>query len=173
MVAAAQKAAVTKFFSAQHFAVVGASPDVEKFGFKGPFPPTSGRMFANLSTVFQWYINHNIPATPINPKKPTILNIQALASISELPEPSSTSLSIITPPKVTLATIKQAIELGINAVWLQPGSFDDEGLNVAREGGLTVVAGLEGSRAHDGWCVLVDGEAGLRSAGRKGPEWKL
>lgn len=57
----------------------------------------------------------------------------------------------------------------MRAVWLQPGTFDDEVLAFAREawpGG--VVAGLEGgTRGGEGWCVLVDGEEGLRVAGRE------
>lgn len=79
---------------------------------------------------------------------------------------------MITPPKVTLATIKQAIDLKFKAVWLQPGSFDDEVLKLAREAGLPTVAGYEdGTVGGEGWCVLVDGEHAMKAAGRKGPEW--
>lgn len=59
-------------------------------------------------------------------------------------------------------------------MWIQPGAFDDAVLKAAKEGGVKVIAGFEGgTRGSEGWCVLVDGEAGLKSAGRKGPEWKL
>ncbi|RPA87781.1 NAD(P)-binding protein [Ascobolus immersus RN42] len=148
-----QQQAVKDFFSAQHIAVVGASPDESKFGFK----------------VLKWYHAHAIPATPINPKRPTILNTPSLASISELPDPKNTVLSIITNPKITLGTVKQAAELGIKIVWIQPGAYDDEVLRTAKDVGVRVIAGHEGgTRGGEGWCVLVDGEAGLRSAGKSG-----
>lgn len=53
------------------------------------------------------------------------------------------------------------------AVWMQPGSFDDEAVRFAREGDnfRAVVAG-EGGAGSQGWCVLVDGEKGLGSVGK-------
>ena len=79
-------------------------------------------------------------------------------------------MSIITPPAATLKVLKQAQELGVPAVWLQPGTFDDEVLKFAHgetEGGFKghVVAG-DGGRGSEGWCVLVDGERGLKAAGK-------
>jgi len=57
--------------------------------------------------------------------------------------------------------MKLAKELGVPAVWCQPGSFDQACLDYAKENNLVTVAG-------GGACVLVDGDAGLRSAGREG-----
>jgi predicted CoA-binding protein len=62
---------------------------------------------------------------------------------------------------VTRGVLREAKEAGVRAVWLQPGSFDEEGLSWARGEFETVVAG-------EGWCVLVDGEAGLEGAREKG-----
>jgi predicted CoA-binding protein len=42
------------------------------------------------------------------------------------------SVSIITPPAGTLKVSKEANEAGVPTIWLQPGSFDDEGLEYAR-----------------------------------------
>jgi hypothetical protein len=77
---------------------------------------------------------------------------------------------VITPPKVTLAVLKEAKEAGVPAVWLQPGAFDDEVLAYAeKEFPGATVAGYEGGTVGgEGWCVLVDGENSLRAAGR---EW--
>ncbi len=50
--------------------------------------------------------------------------------------------------------LQEAREVGIRAVWLQPGSFDDEGLEYAKK---EFAAGIGG----DGWCILVDGDQGL------------
>ncbi len=53
------------------------------------------------------------------------------------------------------------------AVWLQPGSFDDEVLAYARREFKAGIGG-DGGRGSEGWCVLVDGEQAMKAAGR---EW--
>jgi hypothetical protein len=56
-------------------------------------------------------------------------------------------------------------------VWLQPGTYDEAVLDFAKtwEGeGAAVIGGMEGGTGGDeGWCVLVDGEAGLKEAERR------
>lgn len=60
--------------------------------------------------------------------------------------------------------------MGVPAVWLQPGTWDEAVLNEVRvfeRGGGAIIAGDEGGTGGDeGWCVLVDGETGLKEAGR-------
>jgi hypothetical protein len=63
--------------------------------------------------------------------------------------------------------LKEAKEAGVPAVWLQPGSFNDDVLQYAQQNFKAAIAG-DGGRGGEGWCVLVDGEAGLKAAGR---EW--
>jgi predicted CoA-binding protein len=127
--------------------------------------------------VFRWYINHSLPVTPINPTASSIeipgavtdnKTFSTIAKLSELPHPKETSVSIITPPKATIEVLREAREIGVPAVWMQPGTYDDEVLKFAREdrafeGGVVVG---EGGRGHDGWCVLVDGERALKAAGK-------
>jgi hypothetical protein len=62
--------------------------------------------------------------------------------------------------------LKEAKEAGIPAVWLQPGSFDAEVLEYAQANFKAAIGGNSG-RGGEGWCVLVDGEEGLRIAGRE------
>ena len=58
--------------------------------------------------------------------------------------------------------------MGVQAVWLQPGSFDDEGLEYALREFRAAVGGTQGpTMGGEGWCVLVDGERAARAAGRK------
>jgi hypothetical protein len=73
-------------------------------------------------------------------------------------------VSIITPPKVTMKVLQEAKALGIPAVWLQPGSFDAEGMEFALREFKDAAVGGEGGRGGEGWCVLVDGERALRGA---------
>ncbi|KAJ9161762.1 NAD(P)-binding protein [Coniochaeta hoffmannii] len=150
------EATVRTFFSSSNFAVVGASSNPAKYGHK----------------VFAWYTAHSLPVTPINPATPEIsvsgASHKTVPSLSALADPKQTSVSIITPPKATISVLREAKELGIPAVWMQPGSFDDEVLAFARsdEAGFRAVVAGDGGRGDEGWCVLVDGERGLKAAGK-------
>ncbi|KAK4244462.1 CoA binding domain-containing protein [Corynascus novoguineensis] len=150
---ASTDAALRSFFQASRYAVVGASTNTAKFGYK----------------VFKWYVDHGLPATPINPGAPAIAvdgrDFPTVASLSALQEPQGTAVSIITPPPVTKKTLEEAKSLGIQAVFLQPGTFDDDVLAYARDNFATVLAG-KGGAGSEGWCVLVDGERGLQAAGK-------
>lgn len=129
------------------------------------------------TSVFTWYIHHNLPATPINPSAPEIKayppypsfdlkSYPTLPNLSALPHPSETAVSIITPPKVTQKVLEEAKKLGIKAVWLQPGAFDDKVLEFAKESFEAAIGG-DGGRGSEGWCVLVDGERAAKAAGRE------
>lgn len=125
-------------------------------------------------SVFAWYTYHSLPAIPVNPGSASITvgseEYATKSSLADLPNPKETSVSVITPPSATLKVLKEAKALGIPAVWLQPGTFDDEVLKFAHGQGVDgyggeVVAG-DGGRGHEGWCVLVDGEKGLKAVGK-------
>ncbi|KAI9888336.1 MAG: hypothetical protein M1814_000566 [Vezdaea aestivalis] len=149
-------ASATQFFQTPTFAVVGASSDPSKYGNK----------------LLKWYQAQNLPVTPINPTSPSIklspsISLPAVPNVSALSTPTTTALSIVTPPKVTMSVLAEAQRVGVKAVWMQPGAFDEEVERVAREGFEVVVAGIEGgSVGEEGWCVLVDGEAALERAER-------
>lgn len=85
--------------------------------------------------------------------------------MTSLESPAETSVSIITGPGVTLKALAEAKELGITAVFLQPGTYNDESLAYAEANFATVLAG-EGGTGPQGWCVLADGERGLKAAGK-------
>lgn len=127
-------------------------------------------------TVLAWYHSHGLPVTAMNPKKPEIqfpsCSYAAVDSPASLPAPSQTSLSIITPPPITRKLLEEAKSVGVPAVWLQPGSFDREGLEYA-EANFTAAVGGEGGMGGEGWCVLVDGESGLEAAKRQWTRQKL
>ncbi|OKL57361.1 hypothetical protein UA08_07437 [Talaromyces atroroseus] len=155
-----EPAAVTRFFQSPQFAVAGASNNPNKFGYK----------------ILAWYHQHSLPVTPINPREQSIQlpsRAYSVASSPEaLPQPTETSLSIVTPPNATLELLKEAREKGISAVWFQPGTYNDEVLKFARSNFSTVIGG-PGGNGSEGWCVLVDGEDGLESAGRTWKQQRL
>ncbi|KDR75108.1 hypothetical protein GALMADRAFT_226757 [Galerina marginata CBS 339.88] len=129
------------FLAAPNFAVVGASKDQSKYGTK----------------VLKWYKERSFSVTPVHPKETELEGIQTLNSISELPSPKETSISIITPPKVTLGILEKAKDLSIPALWLQPGAEDATVIEYIKENGLSdrVIYG--------GPCILVEGDDITRS----------
>ncbi|KAI4110452.1 MAG: hypothetical protein LQ339_001317 [Xanthoria mediterranea] len=147
--------AAKTFFSSRLYAVAGASNDKSKFGYK----------------LLAWYDARHLPVQPVTPSRPSIQvssnNYSTVSSVGELESPSETSLSIVTQPHITLKVLREAKEAGISCVWMQPGSFDTEGLEYAKQEFKVAVGGNEG-RAGEGWCVLVDGdEANRRAKGEK------
>lgn len=81
-----------------------------------------------------------------------------MIKLSELKDPRNTSVSVITPPKVTLDILGEAEALGVPSLWLQPGAFDDRVMHRVKEleGKINVIA--------QGRCILVEGSEDLAIA---------
>ncbi|KAJ8502428.1 hypothetical protein ONZ45_g8247 [Pleurotus djamor] len=124
------------FLASPYYAVVGASKDKSKFGTK----------------VLNWYKERTFQVTPVHPKEAELEGLQTKTSITDLPAPSETSVSVITPPKVTLAILQQAKELSVPALWLQPGAEDEEVIKYIVENGL------QDRVIYGGPCILVEGD---------------
>lgn len=129
-------------------------------------------------SVFAWYHIHSLPVIPINPGRPTLelpsKKYDTIGSVTALSDPTSTGLSFLTPPTVTRKILKEAKDVGVKSVWLQPGSFDDADLKFAKENFENAVGGYEdGTVGGEGWCVLVDGEQAIKSAGKEVRRQKL
>ncbi|KAN0128723.1 NAD-P-binding protein [Lactarius tabidus] len=129
------------FLSSPRFAVVGASKDQSKYGTK----------------VLRWYLARNLPVTPVHPKESELEGVSAVLSLTDLPTPAETSVSIITNPKVTLGLLQQAMELKVPSLWLQPGAEDDAVKRFIRANGL------EDKVIYGGPCILVEGD-GVRKS---------
>ncbi|KAF9527336.1 NAD-P-binding protein [Crepidotus variabilis] len=124
------------FLSSPHFAVVGASKDQSKIGTK----------------VLQWYQHRKLDVTPVHPKEKELESLQTVTSVAELSSPTKTSISVITPPKVTLSVLKAAKELSVPAIWIQPGAEDDAVVEYIKDNGLS------DSVIYGGSCILVQGD---------------
>ena len=89
-------------------AVVGASNNPEKYG----------------NTIVRNLAGKGYDVVPVNPKESTVAGIPAVHTLAEVdPKPEITVM--VVPPPVTLREMKEAARLGLPAVWLQDGSFDD------------------------------------------------
>eukprot|EP00753_Platysulcus_tardus_P019438 PLAT7207.1.p2 GENE.PLAT7207.1~~PLAT7207.1.p2 ORF type:complete len:145 (-),score=48.61 PLAT7207.1:224-637(-) len=127
----AAEALVEQFARYGAFAVVGASADRAKFGNK----------------VLRMYQAAEKKVVPVHPKADSIEGIDCLRSLRELDEGAKVAVSVVTPPRVTLSVLDDAVAAGVPMLWLQPGSEDDAVLARAEELGLNLIAG--------GACALV------------------
>jgi len=87
------------FLKASTFAVAGASQDRSKYG----------------NRVFRAIVASGRTVYPLNPTAVEVESQLAFASIVDLPVVRE-SLSIVTPPHVTLQVIQQAIAAGIKNI---------------------------------------------------------
>lgn len=88
-----------------------------------------------------------------NQKTAEINGLKCFRSLSELPK-LRTSVSVITPPKVTLSVIQECKKLGISNIWLQPGSEDQSVIKAAQDLGIELIQDD---------CVLVNGDASMNA----------
>lgn len=121
--------------------------------------------------VHAWYLARGLDVSPVNPGSPHVTvggrDHATVPSLSALPRPRHTSVSIVTPPAVTLGVLREARELGVPAVWMQPGSFDEAVVDFAlADGAFAAVVYGDGGRGSEGWCVLVDGDKALGDVGK-------
>ncbi|CAO0798629.1 unnamed protein product [Mucor circinelloides] len=131
-----------QFFKSPYYAVVGASTARTKFG----------------NRVLRWYQSNGLDVTPIHPKEAKIEELPTKSSIDQLPFPIKTSISIITPPSVTLGVLEQAKKLGMKEIWIQPGAEDQKVIDFAKENeaNMNIILG--------GPCILVKGSALLQES---------
>ena len=90
-------------------ALVGASNDKSKFG---------NRIYRDLRSK-----GYNV--VPINPKDENIEGDKAYTSIQmmeELPD----IVNFVVPPPIAMKVAQNAVELGVEYLWFQPGSESDE-----------------------------------------------
>ena len=95
-------------------AVVGASNDPAKYG---------NIIVRNLAAK-------GYTVLPVNPRQTEIAGLPAYPNLTAVPGPVHI-VDVVTPPGVTSGILEEAARLGLPAVWLQDGSYDDAALSVA------------------------------------------
>ncbi len=111
------------------WAVVGANDDPQKFGNK----------------IYKKLKEKGYSVYPVNPNYEFIEGDKCYPDLSSLPEKPEV-VEMVVSPKFGKNVLKEAAELGIENVWLQPGTCDTEMLD------LLDVCGQTGIRG----CVLVE-----------------
>ena len=112
------------------FAVVGASRDPSKYGHQ---------VYRDLRAA-------GYKVYPVNPNADEILGDKCYPSLESLPEMPQV-VDLVVPPKVTDQIVKVCKKLGIEKVWMQPGSESETALKFCKENNIEVVYGV---------CVMVE-----------------
>ena len=90
-------------------ALVGASNDSRKFG---------NRIYLDLRSK-------GYDVVPVNPKDKQIEGDRAYASIGMMEELPNI-VNFVVPPPIAMKVAQEAVELGIEHLWFQPGSESDK-----------------------------------------------
>jgi predicted CoA-binding protein len=121
---------IADFMNGDLFAVAGASTDRRKYGNK----------------VLRCYQQHGHSVVPVNPNANIVEGHPAAASLDEV-SPSPHAVSVITPPSVTEQIVDDAIRLGVQHIWLQPGAESVAAIEACQNADVNLI--------HSGPCILV------------------
>ena len=111
------------------YAIVGASNNEFKYGH---------RVLKDLSTA-------GYKVVPINLHEQEILGLKAYAKLSDYPGKFDV-VDFVVPPAATEVVLKEAKQLGITKVWLQPGSESQAAIDFCQANGIDCI--------HD-MCIMV------------------
>ncbi len=117
-------------FKLKNWAVVGATQDTSKFGYK----------------VFSKLKRHGFNVFPINPKQNEIEGVKCYKSLYDIEE-NIDVISLIVNPKIGMEIIEITKEKGIKNVWCQPGAESKELIEKAQSYGINIIYNE---------CVLVE-----------------
>ncbi len=112
------------------FAVVGASRNIEKYGYK----------------VYKALLAAGYTVYPVNPNADEIDGNKVYPTLEAVPEKIGCVVTVV-PPNVTLEVMRHAGALSIPYVWMQPGSEGETAVMEAEASGIYVV--------HSGPCIMV------------------
>jgi len=112
------------------FAVVGASRNPEKYGYK----------------VHRDLKEAGYKVYPVNPNADEILGDKCYPKLESLPVKPDV-VNLVVPPRITEEVVKECKSLGIEKVWMQPGSESEKAVKFCKENGIEVVYGV---------CVMIE-----------------
>ena len=113
---------IGEFMAQKTFAVVGATDNPEKYG---------NQIFKNLkSRGYEVY--------PVNPKLKELDGVKCYPRLADIPIKVDV-VDFVVPPEVTEAIIKECKRLGLERIWLQPGSESEAAIDFCHKNNLKVV----------------------------------
>ncbi len=96
-------------------AVVGVSKNPSKYGYR----------------IFNDLLNNGYAVYGVNINNGELFGQKLYRSLEEIPEKIDIAIMVV-PPEVTKNVLQECHLLGINEVWMQPGSESIEAINIAK-----------------------------------------
>ena len=121
---------IKEFMAQKKFAVVGATDNTNKYGYR----------------IFKDLINRGYEVYPVNPRLRVIEGIKCYPGLADIPVKVGV-VDFVVPPSVTEVILQDCKRLGLNRIWLQPGSESEAAIAFCDENNLQVVYNL---------CVMID-----------------
>jgi predicted CoA-binding protein len=121
---------IKEFMAQKRFAVIGATDNTEKYG---------NHIVKNLK-------KRGYEVYPVNPNLDEVEGIKCYPSLSVLPCKVDV-VDFVVPPQVTEEILPDCRRLGLNRIWLQPGSESKAAIEFCHQHDMQVV--------HD-VCVMLN-----------------
>jgi len=121
---------IKEFMAQKKFAVVGATDNPGKYG---------NQILKNLK-------KRGYDVYPVNPKLKELEGAMCYASLDKIPVKVDV-VDFVVPPPVTETIIKECKRLGLDRIWLQPGSESEAAIEYCCKNNLKVVHGV---------CVMMN-----------------
>lgn len=111
-----------EMFKKEVWAVIGITDKTERFGYKIP----------------KLLEEKNYKVYGVNPKLDELEGIKVYKNLSQVPEKIDV-INMIVNPKFAKTYLEEAKELGIKNIFFQPGSYQEETIEYAKELGFNIV----------------------------------
>jgi predicted CoA-binding protein len=113
---------IKEFIEQRRFAVIGATDNPQKYG---------NQVIKNL-------VSRGYEVYPVNPRLEEVEGLKCYAGLADIPDKVDV-VDFVVPPEATEAILKQCLALGLNRIWLQPGSESEAAINFCHKNNLKVV----------------------------------
>lgn len=114
--------AKTDFLKKKTWAIVGATDNTEKFGYK----------------IYKCMKDAGYTVYPVNPGVTDIQGAKCYPRLTDLPEKPEV-VDVVVPPKIGEQIMKECAAAGIENVWLQPGANASHVSTLGKQLGLEVI----------------------------------
>lgn len=119
------QALIKEFMAQPRFAIIGATDDPDKFGYE---------IFHNLK-------GRGYEVYPVNPRLGELDGVKCYPKLADIPVKVDV-VDFVVPPAVTEKILRECRNLGLDRIWLQPGSESEAAIAFCRENNLKVVHGV-------------------------------
>ena len=115
---------IKEFIAQKKFAIVGATNDTRKYGHE---------IFNNLR-------RRGYEVYPVNPRLKILEGVKCYPGLDDIPVKVDV-VDFVVPPEVTKTVLNECKRLGLDRIWLQPGSESEDAIAFCHENNLKVVYG--------------------------------